>query len=154
MSNPRHGQFALLPDHHPHTPHPTPQGIDACFSQEGVWVLCPPLPRTTLNGQTCRVPFRMGATQRTDCVVPATEAPAIAGGDTPPTTTPGGSAEEGVDGSATGTSGGDAGGDGGGGGGGGRRRRGGAMHEVCALDDGSLDTCLPTYVPPPTLQPR
>ncbi len=113
-------------------------------------MLCPPLPRTTLNGQICRMPFRMGATQRTDCVVPST----TAGGESPPPTTPGGSPGEGGDSSATGTPGGGSSGGGGGGGGSGRRRGGGALHEVCALDDGSLDTCLPTYVPPPTLQPR
>ncbi|KXZ41621.1 hypothetical protein GPECTOR_357g124 [Gonium pectorale] len=96
-------------------------GIDSCQTEDGLWVVCPPPARTTVNGQTCKLPFTLGPLMRSDCVLPPNSSAASAPS----------AASAGFGGSGRGSS-----------------------REVCALADGGLADCLPTYVPPPTLQPR
>ncbi|GLC41484.1 hypothetical protein PLESTM_001201000 [Pleodorina starrii] len=46
-------------------------GVDACQTQEGLWLLCPPPRRLTYSGDPCQVPYKLGSILRTDCTVPA-----------------------------------------------------------------------------------
>jgi hypothetical protein len=100
-------------------------GLDACQLPEGLWLLCPPPPRSTLSGRQCDVPFALGGLLRTDCVLPAPGSNATAAYFSSAASTSGAAPSPAVS----------------------------SGREVCAVA-GSLAECLPSYNPPPSLQPR